>query len=107
MPVAEVLVQAKNGADINAATKGGYTPLHIASHYGQINMVRFLLQHGADVKSTTSLDYTPLHQAAQQGHANIVNVLLEHNADPNAVTTVSLVFQGVKFKEFREFNFCE
>ncbi|WP_407809560.1 ankyrin repeat domain-containing protein, partial [Staphylococcus aureus] len=48
-------------------TKAGYTPLHVACHFGQINMVRFLLQHGADVNAITSHGYTPLHQAAQQG----------------------------------------
>lgn len=87
VPVAEILV--KNGADINSTTKGGYTPLHIASHYGQANMVRFLLANGANVGSSTSLCYTPLHQAAQQGHTNIVNILLENKADANAITTVN------------------
>lgn len=86
MPVAEILV--KNGADVNSITKAGYTPLHIASHYGQANMVRFLLGNGANVGATTTLCYTSLHQAAQQGHTNIVNILLEHKADADVITTV-------------------
>lgn len=40
---------------IDPATKAGYTPLHVACHFGQMNMVRFLLQHGAKVNSTTQL----------------------------------------------------
>jgi len=69
--------------------QAGYTPLHVASHFGQINMVRFLLQHGANVKACTSIGYTPLHQAAQQGHTSIVNLLLENSAPPNSLTNVS------------------
>lgn len=87
MDVAQLLV--KNDAKVDAETKAGYTPLHVASHFGQINMVRFLLQNGADVTKTTNIGYTPLHQAAQQGHSNVVNLLLDSSAQPNALTNVS------------------
>ena len=48
MPVAAILV--KNGAEVGPETAAGYTPLHVASHFGQLNMVRFLLQHQAEVR---------------------------------------------------------
>ena len=69
--------------------QAGYTPLHVACHFGQVNMVRFLLQHGANVDTSTSFGYTPLHQAAQQGHILVITLLLENKAKPNAVTNVS------------------
>ena len=69
--------------------KAGYTPLHVAAHFGQAAMVRFLLSSGASVDSSTSAGYTPLHQAAQQGHTLVINLLLESKAKPNAVTNVS------------------
>jgi len=71
--------------------QAGYTPLHVACHFGQVNMVRFLLQHGANVDTSTSFGYTPLHQAAQQGHILVISLLLENKAKPNAVTNVSPV----------------
>lgn len=71
---------------MDSRTKGGYTPLHVASHFGHVNMVRFLIQNGADVNAINSHGYTPLHQAAQQGHTLIVNLLLEHQASPNVTT---------------------
>ena len=110
--VAAILV--KNNAEINAQTKvgldqkfpsfldsfaneffclclknsqSGYTPLHVACHFGQMNMVRFLLGHQSQIDAITSQGYTPLHQAAQQGHPMIVNLLLESGATPNAITT--------------------
>uniref|UniRef100_A0A8C3NLQ9 Uncharacterized protein n=1 Tax=Geospiza parvula TaxID=87175 RepID=A0A8C3NLQ9_GEOPR len=67
----------------------GYTPLHVASHYGNIKLVKFLLQHQADVNAKTKLGYTPLHQAAQQGHTDVVTLLLKHGASPNEISTVS------------------
>ncbi|MEE6525879.1 hypothetical protein FKM82_026173 [Ascaphus truei] len=69
----------------------GYTPLHVASHYGNIKMVNYLLQHGAKVNAKTKNGYTPLHQAAQQGHTHIINVLLQHGASPNELTVVSFI----------------
>lgn len=66
--------------------QSGYTPLHVACHFGQMNMVRFLLGHGCKNDVVTSQGYTPLHQAAQQGHPMIVSLLLEHGATPNAIT---------------------
>lgn len=92
--VASILV--KNGAQVDATTKAGYTPLHVASHFGQVNTVRFLLQEGADVSKATAIGYTPLHQAAQQGHATIVQLLLNHGASANTQTTVRIL----KFQSF-------
>ena len=69
--------------------QSGYTPLHVACHFGQMNMVRFLLGHKTDVTAVTNHGYTPLHQAAQQGHPMIVSLLLDSGASPNALTNVS------------------
>ena len=76
----------------NLCLQAGYTPLHVACHFGQLNMVRFLLQHGASVDKSTAVGYTPLHQAAQQGHTLVISLLLENKAKPNAVTNVSIVY---------------
>ena len=53
VPVAEILV--KYGSEIDPQTKAGYTPLHTACHFGQINMIRFLLEHDASVNATTKV----------------------------------------------------
>lgn len=49
--VAEIL--CKYNAAIDPPTKAGYTPLHTASHFGQINMVKFLLERDAEVDAQT------------------------------------------------------
>lgn len=40
----------------------GYTPLHVASHYGNIKLVKFLLQHQADVNAKTKVQRCPVLQ---------------------------------------------
>jgi hypothetical protein len=40
--------------------QAGYTPLHTACHFGQLNMIRFLLEHGASVASVTKVRYVSL-----------------------------------------------
>lgn len=69
----------------------------MASHFGQVNTVRFLLEQGADVEKCTSIGYTPLHQAAQQGHATIVQLLLDNSASPNAQTSVRINLKNIYY----------
>merc|ERR1712226_506686 len=73
---------------MNAVTKAGYSPLHVAAHFGSVAMVKQLLDAEVNVVSgQNELGYTPLHQAAQQGHSQIVNLLLETGrASPNTVS---------------------
>lgn len=40
----------------------GYTPLHVASHYGNIKLVKFLLQHQAGVNAKTKVQRCPVLQ---------------------------------------------
>lgn len=77
--------------------QAGYTPLHVAAHFGQAAMVRFLLRSGAVVDSSTNAGYTPLHQAAQQGHTLVINLLLEGKAKPNTTTNVCQVHEKLVF----------
>lgn len=56
----------------------GLTPLHLASHSGQENMVRLLLNYpGVQVDMAAELTgMIPLHMAAMNGHMPIVGLLL-------------------------------
>lgn len=52
-----------------------YTPLMWAAHNGQIEKVKFLIEHGADVYATTGRNNTALHIAAREGHVDVLNYL--------------------------------
>ena len=80
--------------DVNAQDENDLTPLHLASYYGWVEMVRALLDCGANVHSEDKLDRTALHLVAKGtgrdiGHGDsdgigIAKLFLEHGADSNA-----------------------
>ncbi len=63
----------------------GFTALHIASYFGQADVVALLLDHGADVNKVAmnGSDLTALHSAVSRLHADVVKTLLERGANIN------------------------
>lgn len=79
----KLLVEA--GCPINADLKegGGWSALHRAASAGQVEHLKFLLDHGAAVDALSKRDRkTPLHEAAQYGRVEAVKALLAAGADP-------------------------
>lgn len=72
------------GADVNAITPKGMTPLIWAAYWKSIDKVSVLLKRGADVNAGAGSTKTALHVAANWGHVAIASLLLEAGADPNA-----------------------
>lgn len=58
-----------------------FTPLHWASHYGQLHTVQLLLQHGANANRLAPDHVSALLLAAAGGHHDVVRCLLRHDAD--------------------------
>ena len=66
----------------------GFTPLYMASQYGDADVVQELLRRGADAdKATTTEGCTPMFIASKNGHADVVKLLLEHGADVDMART--------------------
>jgi len=53
-----------NGANVNARTGGGKTPLHVACASGFTSVVEFLLGQDADIESRDNNGWTPIFYAA-------------------------------------------
>ena len=72
-----------------AYSHDGWTPLHLAAHFGQLQVVDLLLARGAevDVRSTNDLANIPLHAALAGGSRASARRLVKQGADVNAVET--------------------
>jgi ankyrin repeat protein len=74
------------GADVNAKTIDGGTPLYAAALLpGGAKVVKLLLEVGADVDSPTITGNTPLFNAVRAGVEN-TRLLLDKGANPNATS---------------------
>jgi len=64
----------------------GWTPLHLAAHFGRVETMRLLIDHGGDVHARSSNDMhnTPLHAAAAGGRTEAAAELLARRADADA-----------------------
>lgn len=71
---------------LHAQSSDGWTPLHLAAFFGQLELANALLDAGADVnaRSSNAMKNTPLHAAAAGGQLSLVERLLKRGADPNA-----------------------
>ena len=82
--VAAVLLDA--GADVNALSQAGRTPLHEAAAYASDPAaIELLVEAGGDVNAHDANGYTPLHSAAWfNPRPEIATALIDAGADVNA-----------------------
>lgn len=71
---------------VNRRTPDGFTALHLACFFGQLEAVQLLLEAGAEPNKTAAnaMQVAPLHSAAANGDLALVTTLLQHGANPDA-----------------------
>ena len=74
------------GADVNAASRGGFTPLYLAVGNDNIDVAKLLLEKGANLEALTGrFQSTALHNAVELGLAQMVQLLLNQGARTDVV----------------------
>lgn len=68
----------QNEHNPDACSKSGFTPLHIAAHYGNVAVAKALLSAGADAGRAAKHNITPLHVASKWGQLAMLDLLVEH-----------------------------
>jgi ankyrin repeat protein len=58
----------------------------LASEYGQLDVVKLLLDKKAFINAKTKNGFTALHLACQNGHSRLVRFLIDRGADVDALT---------------------
>ncbi|HEY7304252.1 MAG TPA: ankyrin repeat domain-containing protein [Bryobacteraceae bacterium] len=88
----KVKLLTEKGADVNARSKRGRTPLLIAaSHDANIAVVRLLLDKGADLtKASDKANNTPLLASAYANDTETIQLFLEKEADVKAQNAAGL-----------------
>ncbi len=79
-----VQILLDKGANIEAKTKYGHTPLHIASAQGGTEIIQLLLSKNANKEAKDKNRSTPLHIAVWYGNTPIVKLLLDQGVDIEA-----------------------
>ena len=67
------------GADLTYPNVWGYTPLHVASKYGQVDIMSLLIQNHVDVYArNNTTGETPMHFARKSRNKRAIKLLTEH-----------------------------
>ena len=76
----------KNPEFINSFSSDGFTPLGLASFFGHLSVVKFLLDKGSNpnIASNNQFKVTPIHSACAISRFDITELLIENGADVNA-----------------------
>ena len=82
--ISEIESLLKQGADVNAKTENGWTPLYCASNWNRIDIAKLLIENGADVNAQNKNGWTPLHEASYWDYVGIAKLLIENGANVNS-----------------------
>ena len=83
------------GLNVNEIQSSGSTALHGAAYYGQINVVKLLLNYGAKTNIKNNFGHLPIDEAFSK---DIVNILKESEKDPIVKLYQSLLSKNISTK---------
>ena len=72
-----------NGSSVKIWGRPGCSPLHSASDFGDLELIRILLEYRADINAQNDVGATPLYWATMSRLPEAICSLLEQGADPN------------------------
>src|SRR5271165_5690126 len=74
---------ANDAGLVKAQSSDGFTPLHLACFFGQVEAAETLVQRGADANAVSPSRIAVIHSAAASRNAALVKLVLQAGANPN------------------------
>ena len=68
---------------VKARGADGFTPLHLACFFGQLEAAEILIQHGADTNAVSPSRIAVIHSAAASRNAALLKLVLRGGANPD------------------------
>jgi TonB family protein len=100
-------ILANKGADVNAKTLIGHTPLLYALEFGRLEIAEMLIENGADVNAVDMYNHSTLIHAASRGYSELVQSLVAKGVDIDLKTekdeTAALLAQKKEHNEIVTF----
>src|SRR5664279_5746693 len=75
---------ANDGGLVKARSADGFTPLHLACFFGQLEAAETLVQYGADTNAVSPSRIAVIHSAAASRNAELLKLVLRAGANPNS-----------------------
>jgi ankyrin repeat protein len=69
---------------LNQQNSDGWTPLHVASNEGHVDLIELFVEFGGSVDARSRNFRTPLHIASIRGNLSVIQAVLMAGADINA-----------------------
>lgn len=79
------MILKEDPEQLQAVTPEGKSPLHMATGWGQKEIVNFLLKEGANINALNNQGGTPLHVAASRNQPECAAILLDAGAEIESV----------------------
>ena len=99
----------KRGADTEAQTNCGSTPLHISAQFGTLKVALLLIRNGANVNAQNHRKRTPLHSAILADNEDVASRLAQARAridlrDEVHPVTTRLLYTGMPFRMAKDLS---
>ena len=94
-------------ANVNARTEEGWTPLHSACFWGQVEVAHLLMHcKNCDINATTNGNQTALHLAAQNSsNLKLFQILLLNPLiDPSIKNNTQETAKDIAFRNFKYYK---
>ena len=101
------LIHSLVKADLNEQDKDGITPLHLATYYGDIDIVKALIAKKVDLELKDSKGRTALHFAAKKDQLEVAEILIQEGANIDSIDKFNMTslhiavhYASAEFVEF-------